>query len=111
MLYFHAEATSPCVDAAGGHGDLISGALEILSVESSRVNVRQNGAFGHPGTARDFGGFEVLLHRRKGEGDIDQLGARFSNQRPIDVFSTFPGRIHSVRNSKCDQLWLANRTV
>jgi hypothetical protein len=61
------------------------------------VNVSENSTRRHSRTPRDFGGFEVWLQRRKGEDDIDQLGARSTSQRPIDLFSIFSGQIHSVR--------------
>src|SRR5262249_60586136 len=44
---FHTEASSPCIDSAGGDCDLISSALVIFSVESSCVNVSENRALGH----------------------------------------------------------------
>jgi hypothetical protein len=100
MLYFHAEAASPCVDATGGNRDLISCALVVCAAESSFVNVRQDGAFRHPGTSRDLGRGEVLLDDGEGNDDIDQLVARFRSKRPRDLLSTFPRKIHSVREDR-----------
>ena len=88
MLYFHAEAASPCVDAAGGNGDLIWRALEVLPVESSRVNVSEDGTFGHTGSTRDLARREVLLDCRKCEDDIDQLGAGFTNNYALNFLTT-----------------------
>jgi len=86
---FHAEATSPCVDAAGGDCDLISSALEIFSVEPARVNVREHGAFRHTGTARDLAWRKVLLNDDEGKDDLDQFGARLTGKRLLDLVSTF----------------------
>jgi hypothetical protein len=97
MLYFHAEAASPCVDATGGNRDLISCALVVCAAESSFVNVRQDGAFRHPGTSRYLGRGEVLLDDGEGNDDIDQLVARSRSKRLRDLFWTFRRKIHSVR--------------
>ena len=88
MRDFHAEATSPCVDPAGGNCDLISGALVIFAIESAFVNVTENSAFSHSRTPRDLGGPEVLLHCRKREDDVDQLGAGFTSKRTLNLLPT-----------------------
>src|SRR5262245_13622029 len=91
---FHAEATSPFIDAGRGDCDLISSALEIFPVESAFVNVSENSAFSHSRTPRDLSGSEVLLDRRKRKNDIDQLGARLTGKRVINLFATLSRQIH-----------------
>ena len=85
---FHAEATSPCIDAGGGDCDLIPSALEIFSVESARVNVSEDGAFRHTGAARDLTRREVLFDCGKREDDVDQLGAGFTGNRTLNLLAT-----------------------
>ena len=113
---FNAEATSPCVDSAGGDCDLISSALVIFSVESSRMNVREDSAFRHSRTHCDLGGSEVLLECRKREDDFEQLSARFVCKRASNFFSILSRQIHrsatptaegcDSRLQPCDQLRL-----
>jgi len=94
---FHAEATSPFIDAGRGDCDLISSALVIFSVKSAFVNITENRAFSHPRTPRDLGGPEVLLDCRERKDDVDQLSARFTSERAVNLFPTFSRQIHSDR--------------
>jgi hypothetical protein len=88
MIDDNPKISAPSIYTARRDGDLIPSALKILSVKSSRVNVREDGALGHPGTARDFAGFEVLLDRRERINDVDQLGSSLTRKRAGDLVST-----------------------
>jgi hypothetical protein len=109
-LHDNSKAVTPSVYTARRNSDLVPSSLVVLPAKSSFVNVRKDRAFSHSRTPRDLGGFEVLLDCRKGKDDIDQLGARFTSERPTNLLSILSRQIHPAENefSSRPRRWIGN---